>query len=211
MSTERSDARQETVTFAGGAMSEKPPDILTPRQRRVIPILVQARSIEEGAKLAGLSRTTVYKWSRLPDFKEELGRQRDELMNEGMDNLKSQFEKAVAVLAGLLDSENETTRRHAANDIIAHALKAKEIQELEERLSSMETLVYEKKTVEQRVFKAMKKRLARLEAQAKLKRMEKGTNLFFAEMFASFDGKYRGLPCDPDRVFAHYTEPKKIK
>lgn len=125
---------------------EKPPELLSARQRQVIRILMQSRSIEEGAKWAGLSRTTIYKWLRLPPFQEELSRRRNELMDVGMDTLKSQFEKAAAVLGGLLNSDNETIRRHAANDVIGHAIKAKEIQELEERLSKIEGLVYEKKT-----------------------------------------------------------------
>jgi hypothetical protein len=127
-------------------MDEKHADSLSPRQSRVISILVQARTMEEGAKLGGVSKTTVYSWLRTPFFREELTRRKNEVMNVALENLKSQVEKAVSVLATLLDSSNETIRRYCANDILTHALKAKELQDIEERLSGIERIVYEKRT-----------------------------------------------------------------
>ena len=67
-------------------------------------------------------------------------------MDVAVENLKSQVERAVSVLAALLDSDNETVRRYVANDILTHALKAKEIQEIEDRLSGIERIVLEKRT-----------------------------------------------------------------
>jgi hypothetical protein len=127
-------------------MDENRPNSLSPRQSRVISILVQARNIEDGAKRAGISKTTIYKWLRLPVFREELARQKNDIMQVGLENLKSQVEKAVSVLAALLDSESEAIRRYVANDILTHALKAKELQDIEERLCGIERIVYEKRT-----------------------------------------------------------------
>ncbi len=127
-------------------MDEKRLNSLSTRQSRVITVLVQARNIEDGAKRAGISKTTIYKWLRQPPFREELTRRKNELMDVAVENLKSQVERAVSVLAALLDSDNETVRRYVANDILTHALKAKEIQEIEDRLSGIERIVLEKRT-----------------------------------------------------------------
>ena len=49
-------------------MDEKRLNSLSTRQSRVITVLVQARNIEDGAKRAGISKTTIYKWLRQPPF-----------------------------------------------------------------------------------------------------------------------------------------------
>jgi hypothetical protein len=118
---------------------------LTPQQSRAIPILVQARTVEEGAKRSGKSKTTIYKWLQQPAFRQELSRQKNELMDVALENLKSSVEKAVVVLTALLDSESEAVRRGTANDILTHALKGRELVELEQRLVSVERMVLEKK------------------------------------------------------------------
>jgi hypothetical protein len=124
-------------------MNETRSDSLTAQQIRAIPILVQAPTVEEGAKRAGKSKTTIYKWLRQPAFRQELNRQKNELMDVALENLKSSVEKAVQVLTALLGSDNETTRRYVANDVLSHALKAKEIQEFEQRLKIIEQHVLE--------------------------------------------------------------------
>jgi transposase len=88
-------------------MDAKQADSLTPRQSRVISILVQTRTMEEGAKLAGVSKTSIYSWLRKPLFREELTRRKNEVMDVALENLKSHVEKAVSVLATLLDSDSE--------------------------------------------------------------------------------------------------------
>jgi transposase len=88
-------------------MDEKQADSLTPRQSRVISILIQARTVEEGAKLAGVSKTSIYSWLRKPLFREELSRRKNELMDVAIEDLKTHVQKAVAVLGGLLSSDSE--------------------------------------------------------------------------------------------------------
>jgi hypothetical protein len=127
-------------------MDEKRSNALSPRQSKVISILVQARNIEDGAKRAGISKTTIYKWLHLPIFREELSRQKNEVMDVALEDLKTHVQKAVEVLGALLSSDSEAIRRYTANDILMHALKTKELQEIENRLSGIERIVYEKRT-----------------------------------------------------------------
>jgi hypothetical protein len=112
--------------------------VLTPRQRRAIPLLVASRTYTEGIEKAGINRTTLYKWLKEPGFSAELERQRDELASEAFGVLSQSLTRAVETLVGLLDCGDNRLKRLAANDIIDHVLKHKEISEIEERLETLE-------------------------------------------------------------------------
>jgi transposase len=114
------------------------PKALTARQARVIPYLLAAPSFEEGCKRAGVSKVTVYGWLKQEIFRQELKRQRDELIERALDNLKANVSKATETLVKLLDSKSEPIRARAAEDIIEFAQKAIEHEELEKRVQALE-------------------------------------------------------------------------
>lgn len=114
---------------------------LNAKQLRVIPYLLAAPSIEEGCKRAKVSKAAVYGWLKEEAFREELRRQREEVVKGALEILKANVTKATETLVGLLKSQSEAIRRHVSNDIIGFTLKAIEIQELEKRLSALEGLV----------------------------------------------------------------------
>jgi AcrR family transcriptional regulator len=111
---------------------------LTARQTRVIPYLLDASSFEEGCKRAGVSKTTAYTWLKEEIFRQELRRQRDELIERALDSLKANVSKATETLVKLLDSESEPMQARAAEDIIEFAQKAFEHEELEKRIEALE-------------------------------------------------------------------------
>ena len=111
---------------------------LTARQTRVIPYLLDASSIEEGCKRARVSKVTVYAWLKQENFRQELKRQRDELIRGALDSLKTNVSKATKTLVKLLDSKSEPMRARAAEDIIEFAQKAIEHEELEKRVQALE-------------------------------------------------------------------------
>ena len=119
---------------------------LTERQRKAIPFLMASPTYEEGRKKAGISKNALYEWLRNPIFKEELRRQREAVVTEALEALKGSMTRASAVLIALLHTENEALRRHVANDVIGHVLKARELMEIEERLTQVERLVLERRT-----------------------------------------------------------------
>lgn len=53
--------------------------------------------------------------------------------------------KAVNTLEQLLNAESEAVRRAAANDVLGHALKYRELSEIEARLESVEKIILEKR------------------------------------------------------------------
>jgi AcrR family transcriptional regulator len=114
------------------------PKALTAKQATVIPYLLAAPSFEEGCKRAGVSKTTAYTWLKEEIFRQELRRQRDELIERALDSLKANVSKATETLVKLLDSESEPMQARAAEDIIEFAQKAFEHEELEKRIEALE-------------------------------------------------------------------------
>jgi hypothetical protein len=112
---------------------------LTEKQRKAVISILEAKSISEGVKKAGISRTTFYEWLKTPGFKSEFSRQRNELIELGLDELKAATGEAVKVLKGLLGSKNEGIRFRAAESILTHVEKFKELEEIEKRLTEIET------------------------------------------------------------------------
>ena len=111
---------------------------LNAKQLRVIPYLLAAPSIEEGCKRAKVSKATVYAWLKEEAFREELRRQREEVVREALETLKANVSKATETLVKLLDSDKAGIQARAAEDIIEFTQKAIELEELERRIASIE-------------------------------------------------------------------------
>jgi len=121
--------------------------LISVKQARAIPHIIKAKSIEAGCRDAGISKTLFYQWlKKSQPFAQEYKRQRDMLFDEAMSSLQASIGKAVDTLTGLLDSNSESLRRAVANDILGHIFKIKELQDLEDRLESIERIVLERKT-----------------------------------------------------------------
>ena len=111
---------------------------ITDKQLRVIPFLLEAPSIEEGCKRAKVSKATVYAWLKEDAFREELRRQREEVVRGALETLKANTAKATETLVKLLDSEKEGIQARAAEDIIEFTQKGLEHEELERRIEALE-------------------------------------------------------------------------
>lgn len=111
---------------------------LTNRQLRVIPHLLAAPSVEEGCRNARVNKTTVYAWLKEEPFREELRRQREEVVRAALETLKANTAKATETLVKLLDSDKEGIQARAAEDIIEFTQKAIELEELERRIAAIE-------------------------------------------------------------------------
>jgi phage terminase small subunit len=111
---------------------------LTARQRRIIPLLVTCGTITEAAEKAKVNRATVHQWMREEDFRAELQRQRDAVTQEAFGMLASNLTKAIEVLAGLLNDGDRRLKRFAANDILNHFVRHRELNELTERIEAIE-------------------------------------------------------------------------
>jgi len=121
--------------------SDENQDQLTPRQITAIPYFAGNASVEAACEEAGISRDTYYKWLKNSVFNSELDRIRNEIVNDAVNQLKAMTVKAATTLFLLLDrDDNPSVQRAAANDILNHVGKFKELQELQERIEKLESL-----------------------------------------------------------------------
>jgi transcriptional regulator with XRE-family HTH domain len=119
---------------------------LSNKQLLSINHILSSATIEEASRKSGVSRGTIYNWLKDEKFSQELKRQRDQVIEEALNHLKVSVTKAVGELIKLMGAEREEVRRLACNDVISHALKSVELENLEERLDKVERIVLERKT-----------------------------------------------------------------
>ncbi len=119
---------------------------LTTKQQKVIPILIGHDSTEAAARAAGMSKNTLYTWLQQEEFSKAVSSARKKLLEKAMNKLMNVSMKAVITLEKLLDAESEAVRRAAANDVLGHILKYRELSEIEERLETVEKVVLERRT-----------------------------------------------------------------
>jgi hypothetical protein len=111
---------------------------LTERQTKALPFFIASSSESAACRDAKIAKQTYYEWLKDPLFRSELTNLREEAVQNAVENLKAHACKAVDALVGLLDAENLPLRRSAANDILHHIGRFKELQEIEQRLSTLE-------------------------------------------------------------------------
>lgn len=111
---------------------------LTEKQKKAIPLILEAPSISEGCRKAGISRVCFYEWLKDPVFKAAFARQRQELVDLALHELKTSASEAVGVLRGLLKAEGESIRLRTAQAILENVLKSIELENIEKRVEELE-------------------------------------------------------------------------
>lgn len=120
-------------------MTKNDTNALSPRQIKALPILVAIPNCDEACKKVGISRNCYYEWLKIPAFKIALDEFRNAIVQEAIAQLKANSVKAADTLVSLTArNENPSVQRAAANDILNHVMKFKEMMEFEERISALE-------------------------------------------------------------------------
>lgn len=115
---------------------------LTRKQLKTIPVIISAKTITEGVKQAGISKTLFYEWMKNDIFKNEFISRQNDLIDTALKELKGLSSEAVESLGKLLrETENENIRLKAISLILDHTIKMKELEEIEERLKELERKV----------------------------------------------------------------------
>jgi AcrR family transcriptional regulator len=117
---------------------------LRSRQMLAIQHIIASSTIEDACRKAKISKGTFYAWLKDEAFKEELKRQRDGVIKEGLDRLKMAMTKAIDGLIDLMVSPRADLRRWVYKDIIDYAFKSIEIENIEERINRIEQSLGEK-------------------------------------------------------------------
>lgn len=120
-------------------MTKPDKNALTERQCKALPFLISSSSEGDGCRQAGIARQTYYEWLKEPGFRAELSRLRNAIVDDALEKLKVHTGSAVDVLIRLLDADNLAIRRNAANDILGHVVKFRELHEIEARLYALES------------------------------------------------------------------------
>ena len=110
----------------------------TDRRFRIIPVILGAKNISEGVKAAKISRDTFYEYLKDPVFKAEFVKQRREIVDLALHELKSAAGEAVTVLRKLLTARHEAIRLRTALGILEHISKFIQHEELEQRITELE-------------------------------------------------------------------------
>lgn len=114
------------------------------KQERLILALISEGSIESAAKKARVSKVTVYKYLKDPQFNQALRDRRNQIFDEAMEKLKVLTSKAVARLTILLKSKDESVARLSSKIVLDSAFRGIETVDFEERLSRIEEVIREK-------------------------------------------------------------------
>lgn len=126
-----SDILQRSVTKSDDSK-------LSPSKRRAIVALLEYGSVSRAAAECKLSRQTVYRWMREHEFELALKQASSAQVAELSRRLTALSIQAVAKLEQLLSSESEHQARLAAESILAHSIRLRELTELEERITNLE-------------------------------------------------------------------------
>lgn len=104
-------------------------------------VLAVQPNYTKAAEELGVGRDQIYNWLKDDDFREEVDRLRNSLVDEAISGLKASVKHATEVLTDLLGDENSQVKRAAANDILNHVGKFIELKDIEGRLKSLESSV----------------------------------------------------------------------
>lgn len=119
---------------------------LTARQARAVGYLLTCRTVGEAAKKTGVTERTIFTWLNQDHFKAAI-------REAGLSTIDHTSRRLAQGQADALDSlsqlmkkaKSEWTRRAAAVDWLHLTLKYRDVNELEERLTQLERVVYDEK------------------------------------------------------------------
>lgn len=113
---------------------------IKPKQQAVIGEMVAGASVAAAAKATGANERTIRRWIADDAFAEALTTARAEAWSRAMNRLRGKAERAVEVLAEMMDSPGAPphARIRAALGVIRHARQLVEVDELVARVEALE-------------------------------------------------------------------------
>jgi len=115
---------------------------LSRKQRKGISALIECSTVQEAADRVGVSRKTVHKWLRDPDFRAALASKEDRILSRIEARLAGELLAAVDTLSEIHQdkSASSSARTKAAVAIIDRFLRIKEKHDLLERIERLEVI-----------------------------------------------------------------------
>jgi RES domain-containing protein len=111
-------------------------------QETAISALLTAPSVPEAAKMVGVGERTLWRWMRLPGFKEAYQAARRELVRHAIVTVQGVMSQAVKTLVEIMENSDSpaSARVSSAKTILELGVRAVEMEDLEARISKLETL-----------------------------------------------------------------------
>jgi hypothetical protein len=111
---------------------------LSDRQLAALPYLLAAPSVAEGARLADVGRTTLWRWMEDDDFRTHLERLRSEAADLAHTELQGLMLKGIMVLAEALEDASPNIKLRAAQATLAIGLRAIDLKRIQRRLDLLD-------------------------------------------------------------------------
>src|SRR5258705_6799848 len=110
------------------------------KKEEAIVALLTNRSVEDAARAAGLTPSTLVRWLKLPDFVKEYRAARREVVTQSVARLQQATGAAGTVMLKLMADPNvpAAVRLRAAECVFDRAIKGVELEDIEVRVSELE-------------------------------------------------------------------------
>lgn len=114
------------------------------RRGRAVAALMSARSVDDAAQLAGVTRRTIFRWLEDPAFRAQLTQAEGDLIDQAARRLLAGQGRALDVLEDVLvNAPRDSDRRLAAVALLDLLLRWREVRTLDDRVSRLERIVDE--------------------------------------------------------------------
>ncbi len=120
---------------------------LTPKQEKAVAALLSEPSVTAAAAKVGLAERTLYGWLADPAFAEAYRAARRAAVSQAVARLQQFSSHATTVLLQLMDdrSVSSSVRLRAAIAVLEFAIRAVELEDLQQRVEALEQAYKERK------------------------------------------------------------------
>jgi hypothetical protein len=110
------------------------------KKEDAIAALLSQRSVEDAARVAGISTKTLLRWLQMPEFQAPYRQARRDAFGQATARLQQASGAAASTLLKVMVDQNTpaSTKVRAADCVLDRAGKAIEIEDIEARLSELE-------------------------------------------------------------------------
>jgi hypothetical protein len=136
----RADAQMPSGEWQNLAVHGRLLGKLGRKQEEAIVALLSTRSIEDAARACDMPARTLYRWLNDPDFDKAYRAARRKAFGQSTARLQYGASAAASTLLKVMldPATPASTKVRAAECVLAHAAKAIEIEEIDERLTALE-------------------------------------------------------------------------
>ena len=117
-----------------------------PKQNQAIKALLEYRTVGAAAEAAGVAERTIYRWFDVPVFRAALARAEGDAIDQATRNLLKLSQAALSVFEDVMDDEavSPGVRLRAADLVMVHLTRLRELRDVEQRLVALEDKVFNK-------------------------------------------------------------------